>query len=62
MDVLAVKNTPDITVRIKNVAPGSEDVANKHQVLQPNQRLPENINNEAFYEEQIKKVIEKANQ
>ena len=62
MDVLAVNTKPDITVRTKNVAPGSAFVANKQQVQQPNQGLSEDTNNDAFYEEQIKKVIEKANQ
>ena len=61
MGISTVTNVPDIAIKPKiDIVPGKIAVA---QNAQPsNQGILENINNDAFSEEQIKKVIDKANQ
>jgi len=60
LEISAVTNIPEITIKPKpDIVPGKIAVA---QNAQPSdQGIPEHIN-DAFSEEQIKKVIDKANQ
>lgn len=63
MGISAVTNVPDIIIKPKlDVVPGKIDVADKQNVQPSSQGLPENKNNDAFNEEQIKKIIDKTNQ
>ena len=63
MDISAVTNVPEIVIKPKlDVASGNINVADKQQVQQAGQGLPENKNSETFNEEKIKKMIDKTNQ
>jgi flagellar protein FlaG len=63
LGISAVTNVADIIIKPKlETASGNFEVADKQHVQSAGQGKPENKNSDTFYEEKIKKMIDKTNQ